>query len=68
MRRTNCFGLDFAVNIGYQYGCRDIVVNKAATSEEFSNLSTGVADEVVQKFVNLLYIRADACCATDQVK
>lgn len=47
--------LDFAVNIGYKYDCRNIVVNKAAIGEDFFRLSTGVAGEVVQKFVNYGY-------------
>ena len=47
--------LDFAVNIGYEHGCHDIAVNKAAVTEDFFNLSTGIAGEVVQKFVNYGY-------------
>lgn len=47
--------LDFAVNIGYEYDCRNIVVNKAAIGEDFFRLSTGVAGEVAQKFVNYGY-------------
>jgi hypothetical protein len=44
--------LDFAVNIGHEHNCQSIIVNKAAIDEEFFKLSTGVAGEVVQKFVN----------------
>ena len=44
--------LDFAVNIGYEHNCHDIAVNKAAIAEGFFDLSTGIAGEVVQKFVN----------------
>ena len=44
--------LELAVNIGYEHDCRDIVVNKAAISENFFRLSTGIAGEVAQKFVN----------------
>ena len=44
--------LEFAVNIGYGYECRNIAVNKEALAEDFFILSTGVAGEVVQKFVN----------------
>lgn len=47
--------LDFAVNIGHEHGCSNIIVNKAAIIEDFFNLSTGVAGEVVQKFVNFGY-------------
>jgi hypothetical protein len=47
--------LDFAVYIGYERECRSIVVNKAAVSEDFFQLSSGVAGEVVQRFVNFGY-------------
>ncbi|MDR1529068.1 MAG: DUF4180 domain-containing protein [Burkholderiales bacterium] len=40
--------LDFAVNAGAYL----IAVNKAAIAEDFFKLSTGIAGEVVQKFVN----------------
>lgn len=43
--------LDFAVNAGAYL----IVVNKAALTEDFFKLSTGVAGEVMQKFVNYGY-------------
>ena len=53
---TPCFtdgqsALEFAVNAGAS--C--IVLNKEALSEDFFKLSTGVAGEVVQKFVNYGY-------------
>ena len=44
--------LEFAVNIGYEHDCNNIAVNKAAVVEDFFKLSTGIAGEVVQKFVN----------------
>ncbi|MCL1913377.1 MAG: DUF4180 domain-containing protein [Eubacteriaceae bacterium] len=47
--------LDFAVNIGYEYDCHSIIVNKAAITEDFFKLSTGIAGEVAQKFVNYRY-------------
>jgi hypothetical protein len=47
--------LDFAVNIGYEHDCRNVAINKSALSEEFFKLSTGVAGEAVQKFVNYGY-------------
>jgi len=47
--------LDFAVNIGYVYDSHNIAVNKAAVSEDFFSLSTGVAGEIVQKLVNYGY-------------
>ena len=47
--------LDFFINIGYEYDCRNIVINKAAISEDFFRLSTGIAGEIAQKFVNYGY-------------
>ena len=47
--------LDFFANIGYEYNCRDIAINKAAITEAFFKLSTGIAGEVAQKFVNYGY-------------
>ena len=44
--------LDFIASIGYEHRCHNIAINKAAICEEFFNLSTGVAGEVAQKFVN----------------
>jgi len=44
--------LDFTLYIGYDHNCQRIVVNKAAISEDFFRLSTGVAGEVGQKLVN----------------
>jgi hypothetical protein len=43
--------LDFAVNAG---AC-NIAVNKEAITEDFFRLSTGVAGEIAQKFVNYRY-------------
>lgn len=47
--------LDFAVSIGYEQDCSRIAVNKAAMADGFFDLSTGIAGEVVQKFVNFSY-------------
>jgi len=44
--------LDFFANIGYEHDCRHIAVNKSAICEGFFDLSTGIAGEVAQKFVN----------------
>ena len=41
--------------MGYEHDCRDIVVNKTAVAEDFFKLSTGIAGEVAQKFVNYGY-------------
>jgi len=47
--------LDFVVNIGYEHDCRNIAINKAALAEKYFKLSTGIAGEVAQKFVNYGY-------------
>ena len=44
--------LDFMMSVHYETGCRSIVINKAAVTEDFFILSTGVAGEVLQKFIN----------------
>lgn len=44
--------LDFTGSIAYEHDCRNIVVNKTAITEDFFNLSSGVAGEVAQKLVN----------------
>ena len=44
--------LDFAANVGHENNCYNIAVHKAAIADEFFDLSTGIAGEVVQKFVN----------------
>jgi len=47
--------LEFAVNIGHEHDCHNIVLNKAAITEDFFMLTTGVAGEVAQKLVNYGY-------------
>ena len=44
--------LDFIMSIGYEHDCQNIAINKAAVAEDFFVLSTGIAGDVVQKFVN----------------
>lgn len=44
--------LDFMMSVNYETGCHSIVINKAAVVEEFFVLSTGVAGEILQKFIN----------------
>ena len=44
--------LDFAANIVYEHDCRNIALYKSAIAEDFFKLSTGIAGEVAQKFVN----------------
>ena len=47
--------LEFAANIFYGYSSQNIAINKAAVTEEFFNLSTGIAGEIAQKFANYRY-------------
>jgi hypothetical protein len=44
--------LDFVANVGWEHNCRDIAVSKSAFVADFFRLSSGVAGEVTQKFVN----------------
>jgi hypothetical protein len=44
--------LDFFANIGYEHDCRCIALNKAVICEDFFDLTTGIAGDVAQKFVN----------------
>ena len=44
--------LDFAVNINYETGCNRIIINKSAIIEDFFDLKTRLAGEVLQKFIN----------------
>ena len=44
--------LDFVASLVYEHDCYGIAVNKVAVAEDFFVLSTGVAGEVAQKFVN----------------
>ena len=44
--------LDFVASMVYGHDCYGIAVNKAAVAEDFFVLFTGIAGEVVQKFVN----------------
>lgn len=44
--------MDFIATVSHETGCRAIALNKSAIIEEFFDLSTGIAGEVLQKFVN----------------
>ncbi|MHB1454602.1 MAG: DUF4180 domain-containing protein [Saccharofermentanales bacterium] len=44
--------IDFAATIMYQEDCHRIAVNKEAIAEEFFVLSSRLAGDVLQKFVN----------------
>ncbi len=44
--------LDFMMSVNYETGSHSIIINKEAVSENFFVLSTGVAGEILQKFIN----------------
>lgn len=44
--------LDLAMTAKYETGATKIVINKSAVCEEFFILSSGVAGEILQKFIN----------------
>ena len=44
--------LDLIMNVQYETGCTDIAINKGAITEDFFILSTCLAGEILQKFVN----------------
>lgn len=44
--------LDLAMTVKYETGALRIVIDKRAVCEDFFILSTGVAGEILQKFIN----------------
>ncbi|ABW20266.1 DUF4180 domain-containing protein [Alkaliphilus oremlandii] len=44
--------LDFIATVQYQSDCNRILLQKSSLCEDFFNLRTGVAGEILQKFVN----------------
>ena len=44
--------LDLMMTVKYETGCSNIAINKAAISEDFFILSTCLAGEILQKFIN----------------
>jgi hypothetical protein len=44
--------LDLIASIYYEHSASKMAINKAAVSEDFFKLSTGLAGEIAQKFVN----------------
>lgn len=44
--------LDFIATVKYETGCTRIILDKAAIIEDFFQLKTKLAGEIVQKFVN----------------
>lgn len=44
--------LDFIMMVRYETGCTNIAVNKSAVTNDFFVLSTCLAGEILQKFIN----------------
>jgi hypothetical protein len=44
--------LDFIATVGFEKGCSRIIIHKNAICEDFFILSSGIAGEVLQKFIN----------------
>lgn len=44
--------LDLAMTVKYETGVAKIIIDKAAVCEDFFILSTGIAGEILQKFMN----------------
>jgi hypothetical protein len=44
--------LDFIATVRFEAGCYRIILSKASICEEFFNLKTKLAGEILQKFVN----------------
>jgi hypothetical protein len=44
--------LDLLATLSHDDGCDRVAINKAAIIEDFFKLSTGIAGEILQKFVN----------------
>lgn len=44
--------LDFIATVNYEVGCDRIILSKSAICEEFFDLKTKLAGEILQKFIN----------------
>ncbi|MEK4510973.1 DUF4180 domain-containing protein [Paenibacillus sp. FSL K6-2524] len=44
--------LDLIATVNYETGCNRIIMNKSAIHEDFFNLSTRLAGDILQKFIN----------------
>jgi hypothetical protein len=44
--------LDFIVSVRYETGSHSIIISKASVIESFFVLSSGIAGEILQKFIN----------------
>lgn len=49
---TSSDALDLIGTLSWQHNCNRVAIHKQALSEEFFRLSTGIAGEILQKFVN----------------
>lgn len=44
--------LDLIATVGFETGCERIILNKSAICEDFFDLSTRLAGEILQKLIN----------------
>jgi hypothetical protein len=44
--------LDFMATVNYEVGCYRIILNKSAICEDFFNVRTRLAGDILQKFIN----------------
>lgn len=44
--------LDLMATISYEYGCYKIIIHKSAIIDDFFDLKTGLAGEILQKYIN----------------
>lgn len=61
--------LDLMATVWHETGCNRIVIDKAAITPDFFKLSTGLAGEILQKYVNYhvkLAITGDFSCYTSK--
>ena len=50
--RDAASALEFMMSAQYETGCRKLILPKACVAEAFFSLRTGLAGEILQKFVN----------------
>lgn len=44
--------LDFIATVDYETGCSRMIISKSSICEEFFDLSTKIAGDILQKFIN----------------
>jgi hypothetical protein len=44
--------IDFTMTVKYDTGCDGIIISKDSVVEEFFKLSSGIAGDILQKFIN----------------